>query len=223
MIDDSGFYVPPQREREYSNEGERILIRWMPGMPRENAYEGLPTDQGDMVIHVGEITGIVRRNDVVPTPKSRYHEEKRVADIELDMPELAWHKKIVTLWCDHEMLEDAMGWLEHEHGDGTLVTIKHLGMEKRRNIYGIRVHEGTDSTPQAEKKAGGKPTTESGWTELWRQQVAKGAKPATLTRIQSQAAEDGFTFDDGQDRFVSVETDDADAAPWEEERDDLPF
>ena len=40
MIDDSGFYVPPQREREYSNEGERILIRWMPGMPRENAYEG---------------------------------------------------------------------------------------------------------------------------------------------------------------------------------------
>ena len=31
-------------------------------------------------------------------------------------PELAWHKKIVTLWCDHEMLEDAMTWLEHEHG-----------------------------------------------------------------------------------------------------------
>ena len=110
MIDGSGFYVPPQREREYSNEGERILIRWMPGMPRENAYEGLPNDQGDIVIHAGEITGIVRRNDVVPTPKSRYHEEKRVADIELDMPELAWHKKILTLWCDHEMLEDAMAW-----------------------------------------------------------------------------------------------------------------
>ena len=34
----------------------------MPGMPRENAYEGLPNDQGDIVIHVGEITGIVRRN-----------------------------------------------------------------------------------------------------------------------------------------------------------------
>ena len=47
-------------------------------------------------------------------------------------------KKVVTLWCDHEMLEDAMAWLEHEHGDGALVTIKHLGMEKRRNIYGIR-------------------------------------------------------------------------------------
>ena len=223
MIDDSGFYVPPQREREYSNEGERILIRWMPGMPRENAYEGLPNDQGDIVIHVGEITGIVRRNDVVRTPKSRYHEEKRVADIELDMPELAWHKKIVTLWCDHEMLEDAMTWLEHEHGDGTLVTIKHLGMENKRNIYGIRVHEGEPSQPRAEKKAGGKPTTESGWTELWRQRALKGANPVTLARIQSQAAEDGFTFDDGAERFVSVETDNAGAAPWDDELDDLPF
>ena len=70
------------------------------------------------------------------------------------MPELAWHKKIVTLWCDHEMLEDAMTWLEHEHGDGTLVTIKHLGMEKRRNLYGIRVHEDTAPANAAGKETG---------------------------------------------------------------------
>ena len=221
MIDDSGFYVPPQREREYSNEGERILIRWMPGMPRENAYEGLPNDQGDIVIHVGEITGIVRRNDVVPTPKSRYHEEKRVADIELDMPELAWHKKIVTLWCDHEMLEDAMTWLEHEHGDGTLVTIKHLGMEKRRNLYGIRVHEDTASTPQAKKQAGGKPTTASGWTALWREKEAEGKSDAVLQRIIDTATADEFVWDGKE--FISLLTDNAGAAPWDDELDDLPF
>ena len=73
MIDDSGFYVPPQREREYSNEGERIMIRWNAwDASRKRLRRACPTDQGDIVIHVGEITGIVRRNDVVPTPKESF-------------------------------------------------------------------------------------------------------------------------------------------------------
>ena len=153
-----------------------------------------------------------------PTPKSRYHEEKRVADIELDMPELAWHKKIVTLWCDHEMLEDAMTWLEHEHGDGTLVTIKHLGMEKRRNLYGIRVHEGSASEPKAAKQAGGKPTTASGWTALWREKEAEGKSDAVLQRIIDTATADEFVWDGKE--FISLLTDNASAA---RDDDDLPF
>ena len=112
-----------------------------------------------------------------------------------------------------------MTWLEHEHGDGALVTIKHLGMEKKRNMYGIRVHEGGAGEPQAKKQADGTPTTEDGWNALYRGKKAEGRSDAYLQRIIDVATANEFVFDG--EAFISLLTDNAGPPP--DEFDDLPF
>ena len=87
-----------------------------------------------------------------------------------------------------------------------LVTIKHLGMENG-NIYAIRVLDERRQRPQAAKQAGGKPTTASGWTALWREKEAEGKSDAVLQRIIDTATADEFVWDGKE--FISLLTDNA--------------
>ena len=97
MIDDSGFYEPPKRERSYESDGRRFSsIRWMPGMPRGKEYEGEPFQDDSRVLCTGYVEGIVRGNNIQSTPSNRYKKEQRVVDFELDLPGTAFDRKIVV-------------------------------------------------------------------------------------------------------------------------------
>ena len=75
--------------------------------------------------------------------------------------------------------------------------------------------------PQAKKQAGGKPTTASGWTELYRGKVAEGKSDAVLQRIIDTATADEFVWDEWELVFASLLG--GDAEPLPDELDDLPF
>ena len=104
MIDESGFYEPPKRERSYESDG-KIFIDWIPGMPRGKEYEGEANSEDARVICTGYIEGIVRRNILQSTPNNKYRKEQRVVDFELSAPGTDFDRKVATIWCRHEGLE----------------------------------------------------------------------------------------------------------------------
>ena len=214
MIDDSGFYEPPKRERSYESDG-KIFIDWIPGMPRGKEYEGEPFQEDSRVLCTGYVEGIVRRNNIQSTPSNRYKKEQRVVDFELDLPGTAFDRKIATIWCRHEGLEDAFAWLEDQGHDDPRVAVMARPKDGKRYVYAIRL---LDEQPQAAKQAGGKPTTASGWTALWREKEAEGKSDAVLQRIIDTATADEFVWDGKE--FISLLTDNASAA---RDDDDLPF
>lgn len=115
-----------------------------------------------------------------------------------------------------------------EDGAGVCLDVIRVPNTGGGNANWYRIDGVDESAPEPaapqQSANGSKPTTASGWSEMYRHQFdnfpPSEKRNANLAKIISTAAVDGFTFIEQEVRFVSVTTDDVGDS---DEPDDLPF